>query len=111
MKDGEEAFDGIDHNLIEARPYFIHKDHVKDANGNRPHEHDYDHTTLFVPNSEFVKLSGSMKQYWEIKRENFDKVLFFKIGKFYEIFYDDAIVCHKELDIALMSGKKLHTGF
>jgi DNA mismatch repair protein MSH6 len=52
-----------------------------------------------------------MKQYWDIKRENFDKILFFKIGKFYEIFYDDAILCHRLLDLSWMQGKKLHTGF
>jgi DNA mismatch repair protein MSH6 len=52
-----------------------------------------------------------MKQYWEIKKDNFDKILFFKIGKFYEIFYDDAIICHRILDLAWMSGKKPLVGF
>jgi DNA mismatch repair protein MSH6 len=53
-----------------------------------------------------------MVQYWMIKCENFDKILFFKLGKFYEIFYDDAIICHKLLDLNWMfAQKKLHVGF
>lgn len=52
-----------------------------------------------------------MKQYWDIKKDNYDKILFFKIGKFYEIFYDDAIICHRLLDLAWMSGKKPLVGF
>lgn len=54
-----------------------------------------------------------MIQYWEIKSQNYDKVIFFKLGKFYEIFYNDAILAHRELDLAWSSNlsKKLHVGF
>ena len=39
-------------------------------------------------------------------------ILFFKLGKFYEIFYNDAIICQKILDLNWMGGaKKLHVGF
>jgi DNA mismatch repair protein MSH6 len=31
-----------------------------------------------------------MKQYWSIKSENFEKVVLIKLGKFYEMFYEDA---------------------
>jgi DNA mismatch repair protein MSH6 len=42
----------------------------------------------------------------------YDKVCLFKLGKFYEIFYGDAIICHKILDLAWMfEVKKLHVGF
>lgn len=46
-----------------------------------------------------------MKQFWKIKSENFDKVIFFKLGKFYELFYDDAMIGHKELDLNWMGRK------
>ncbi len=36
--------------------------------------------------------------------------MLFKLGKFYEIFYDDAIICHRLLDLNWM-GKKMHVGF
>jgi DNA mismatch repair protein MSH6 len=53
-----------------------------------------------------------MKQYWEIKQYNHEKIFFFKLGKFYEIFYMDAIICQKILDLNWMGGaKKLHIGF
>lgn len=53
-----------------------------------------------------------MYQYWEIKKDNFDKILLFKLGKFYEMFYNDAIIGQKLLDLNWMGGaKKLHVGF
>ena len=53
-----------------------------------------------------------MKQYWKIKQHNYDKIFLFKLGKFYEIFNSDAIICQKLLDLNWMGGaKKLHVGF
>jgi DNA mismatch repair protein MSH6 len=53
-----------------------------------------------------------MIQYWRLKQNNYDKIFFFRLGKFYEIFYDDAIICNRLLDLHWMSpSKKLHTGF
>jgi hypothetical protein len=37
-------------------------------------------------------LDNSQKQYWELKSDNMDVVLFFKMGKFYELFDSDADV-------------------
>ena len=71
----------------------------------------YDPTTLFIPKDNWAKFTPAMVQYWQIKQFNMDKVLFFKLGKFYEIFYDDAILCHRILDLNYMGNKKLHVGF
>lgn len=51
-----------------------------------------------------------MKQYWKIKSDNFDKVIFFKLGKFYELFYEDALIGNQLLDLKWM-GTKMHVGF
>lgn len=51
-----------------------------------------------------------MKQFWKIKSENFDKVILFKLGKFYEMFYDDAAIGNKYLNLKYM-GTKMHAGF
>jgi DNA mismatch repair protein MSH6 len=51
-----------------------------------------------------------MKQFWRMKSNNFDKIIFFKLGKFYEIFYEDAIICHKHLELNWMA-RKMHVGF
>ncbi len=45
-----------------------------------------------------------MKQYLEIKEEYKDCILFFRLGDFYEMFFDDAITASRELEITL-TGK------
>ena len=46
-------------------------------------------------------LSPMMKQYLEIKQQHKDEILFYRIGDFYEMFYDDAITASRELDLTL----------
>jgi DNA mismatch repair protein MutS len=41
------------------------------------------------------------RQYWELKNKNPDAVLFFRLGDFYEIFFEDAKICSRILGIAL----------
>ena len=47
-----------------------------------------------------------LKQYVAIKKEYPDSILFFRLGDFYEMFYDDAKVASKVLGIALTSRNK-----
>lgn len=47
------------------------------------------------------KLTPMMKQYKKIKDRYQDCILFFRLGDFYEMFFDDAILASKELEIAL----------
>ncbi len=47
-----------------------------------------------------------MKQYFGIKAEYPDAVLFFRLGDFYEMFYDDAETCSRVLDLTLTSRHK-----
>ncbi len=47
------------------------------------------------------KATPMMKQYFEIKEEYPDAILFFRLGDFYEMFYDDAVVASRELEITL----------
>ena len=46
-------------------------------------------------------LSPMMKQYVKIKKRYKKHLLFFRLGDFYELFFDDAITASKELEIAL----------
>ena len=46
-------------------------------------------------------MSPMMRQYVEIKRQHPDSILFFRLGDFYEMFYNDAEVASEELDLAL----------
>ncbi len=50
------------------------------------------------------KLSPMMKKYLETKDEYPDCILFYRLGDFYEMFFDDALLASKILDIAL-TGK------
>ena len=50
------------------------------------------------------KLTPMMQQYMQIKEENKDCILFYRLGDFYEMFFDDAILASKELEITL-TGK------
>lgn len=45
-----------------------------------------------------------MQQYLEIKNKHSDSILFFRLGDFYEMFFDDAITCSRELELTL-TGK------
>ncbi|MDR0744684.1 MAG: DNA mismatch repair protein MutS [Holosporales bacterium] len=47
------------------------------------------------------KLTPMMQQYAEIKKQYNDCMLFFRLGDFYELFYDDAKVVSKELGLVL----------
>ena len=47
------------------------------------------------------KLSPMMQQYLKIKDENKDSILFFRLGDFYEMFFDDAKLASKELELTL----------
>ena len=48
-----------------------------------------------------AELSPMMKQYFEIKEKNKDCILFYRLGDFYEMFYDDAILASRELELTL----------
>ena len=47
------------------------------------------------------KLSDMMKQYMAIKENYSDCLLFFRLGDFYEMFFDDAVVASRELELTL----------
>ena len=53
-----------------------------------------------MPNED---LTPMLSQYYTTKRQYPDCLLFFRLGDFYELFYEDAIVGSKELNIALTS--------
>ncbi len=50
------------------------------------------------------ELSPMMRQYLEIKEQNKDSLLFFRVGDFYEMFFEDAVTASRELELVL-TGK------
>ena len=53
---------------------------------------------------DYEKLSPMMKLYLETKEEYKDCILFYRLGDFYEMFFDDALIASKELELTL-TGK------
>src|SRR5881392_1226460 len=47
-----------------------------------------------------------MRQYAAIKKQHPNALLFFRLGDFYEMFFEDAVVAAKELEITLTSRNK-----
>ena len=48
-----------------------------------------------------ANLSPMMQQYLSIKESHKDHILFFRLGDFYEMFFDDALLASKELELTL----------
>ena len=51
-------------------------------------------------------LTPAIKQYLQIKSQHPDSILFFRMGDFYEMFFEDAHIGSRELDIALTARNK-----
>jgi len=56
--------------------------------------------------TESEKLTPAMKQFHQFKRKYPDCILFFRMGDFYETFYDDAEICSRVCGLALTSRSK-----
>lgn len=72
---------------------------VRDEAGRRPGEDGYDSRTLYIPKAQWNKFTPFERQFWEIKCKLYDTVVFFKKGKFYELYENDADVGAREFDL------------
>lgn len=63
-------------------------------------------TSASTPAKKPGSMSPAMAQYWEAKQAHPDCLLFFRMGDFYEMFFEDAVVAAKALDIALTKRGK-----
>ena len=48
-----------------------------------------------------MAISSMMQQYLQIKDQNPDALLLFRVGDFYELFFDDAELVSRELELTL----------
>lgn len=74
---------------------------VQDIERNRPGHPDYDPRTLYIPPLAWANFTPFEKQYWEIKQKFWDTIVFFKKGKFYELYENDASIGHQLFDLKL----------
>ena len=47
------------------------------------------------------KYTPMMMQYLEVKKQHLDAIVFYRLGDFYEMFFDDAKTASQELDLVL----------
>ncbi|KAG7445110.1 DNA mismatch repair protein Msh6, partial [Guyanagaster necrorhizus] len=87
-------------------PYAFLAD-VKDKDGHRPGDPKYDPRTLYIPNRAWKEFTPFEKQFWEIKQNHYDTILFFQKGKFFELYEDDARIGHQEFDLKLTQRVKM----
>ncbi|KAL9095870.1 MAG: hypothetical protein Q9165_001867 [Trypethelium subeluteriae] len=74
---------------------------IKDADRNELGHPDYDPRTIYIPPLAWNNFSPFEKQYWEIKQKFWDTIVFFKKGKFYELYENDATIGHQLFDLKL----------
>jgi DNA mismatch repair protein MSH6 len=74
---------------------------ITDMDRNPPGHPDYDPRTIYIPPGAWNKFSPFEKQYWEIKQKFWDTIVFFKKGKFYELYENDATVGHQLFNLKL----------
>lgn len=90
---------------------FLKPQNIRDKQKRKLADPKYDPTTLHVPEAFLKDLTPAMRQWWELKSDHFDSVLFFKVGKFYELYHMDADIGVRELGFTYMRGEFAHSGF
>ncbi|KAM9809995.1 DNA mismatch repair protein Msh6 [Syngnathus typhle] len=83
----------------------------KDSQRRKVTDEGYDPTTLYVPEDFTNRITPGMRQWWLIKAQMFDTVIFYKVGKFYELYHMDAVIGVNELGLTFMKGTWAHSGF
>ncbi|KLT40648.1 putative mismatch repair-related protein [Cutaneotrichosporon oleaginosum] len=91
----------------EAETCFSFLNDIKDKEGNRPEDPEYDPRTIYIPSRAWNEFTPFEKQFWEIKQNHYDTVLFFQKGKFYELYENDAMIGHQEFDLKLTDRVKM----
>ena len=109
-------------------PPWMRPENLLDKNKRRPSDPEYDQTSLWVPDQAGIEakakaakkagkpdtsdvirngklFSPMFAQYWTVKQDNFDSVVMFKVGKFYEIFFYDAAIANRVCDLQWMRQK------
>ncbi|KAG6448130.1 hypothetical protein O3G_MSEX005327 [Manduca sexta] len=110
-KNEEKATVSDEGNWVHCKLAWLKADKIRDAMQRRPDHPDYDATTLYVPPDFLRKQTPAHRQWWEMKSSHYDCVLFFKVGKFYELYHMDAAVGVNELGFSYMKGDFAHSGF
>lgn len=87
--------------MSEPQDRYTWLEEIRDIDNNPKGHPDYDPRTIFIPPHAWNHFSPFEKQYWEIKQKFWDTIVFFKKGKFYELYENDATIGHQLFDLKL----------
>ena len=74
---------------------------IRDSQKRRPTDKGYDPSTLYIEPRYLSQMTNFDRQYWEIKSKHFDTLVFFRKGKFYELYERDADIGQRELGLKM----------
>lgn len=97
-----EINDDVHGSWLHNRLEFLKSENIRDVNKKRPDDPDYDGRTVFVPKTFLDSQTPAMRQWWVLKSTHMDSVMFFKVGKFYELYHMDAVVGVTQLGFSYM---------
>lgn len=46
-------------------------------------------------------MTPGMQRYWDLKKKNYDKIVFYRWGEWFIIYYQDSLACSKILDLVI----------
>lgn len=87
--------------LAKQKPKFFLEENRVDKNKRRPSDPLFDPASIYIPPEDFKNLTDGMQRYWEIKKDNMDKVLLYRYGDWYVTYYDDTNVCAKIFELTV----------
>ena len=103
---GEQAADARKQAEVAERFEWLRD--ARDGAGRARGHPEYDERTCQVPPARLQKMSNSQQQYWKTKARYRDVILFFKVGKFYELYEDDAVIGADELQVGWVGTGASH---
>ncbi|KAM0274952.1 hypothetical protein ACHAQH_007720 [Verticillium albo-atrum] len=74
---------------------------ITDMDRKSPGDPEYNPSSIYIPPGAWNKFSPFEKQYWAIKQNLWDTIVFFKKGKFFELYENDATIGHQLFDFKM----------
>lgn len=82
-------------------PWFTHPEYIRDGEGRRPDDPNYDPSSIEIPDQDYKKMTPGMQRYWEIKSKYYDKIVFYRWGEWFILYFQDSEVASKILDLCI----------
>lgn len=79
LDNARDIFKDIPDASIPSKFEWLHPSRIRDANGRRHGDPLYDRQTLYIPPEALKSMSASQKQYWSVKCQYMDVIIFFKV--------------------------------